>query len=160
MGQFGSSSGVFGWSEVLKAARQGNAAAPRRVERSAAEWRARLNAEQYRVMREHGTERAHSSALCRLFTPGRYRCACCEELLFDASTKFDSGTGWPSFTQAAAPDVIAYREDRSWGVTRIEVCCNVCDAHLGHVFPDGPPPTGLRYCINAVCLQKEGEEGA
>ncbi len=147
----------FTWTDVMRVARGGNAAPPRRLERPEAEWRERLTPEQFRVTRQHGTERAHSSDMCRVFSPGKYRCICCDTLLFDAETKFDSGTGWPSFTQAAAPDVIAYHEDRSYGMSRIEVLCNVCDAHLGHVFPDGPPPTGLRYCINAVSLRKDGE---
>lgn len=105
-------------------------------------------------MREKGTERAHSSSMCRLFEPGRYACACCGTELFDAATKYDSKSGWPSFTQAVTPGVVAYHADHSHGMTRVETTCNVCDAHLGHVFPDGPPPSGLRYCINALSLIK------
>jgi peptide-methionine (R)-S-oxide reductase len=92
--------------------------------------------------------------MCATFEPGRYDCVCCGTTLFDSGTKFDSGTGWPSFTAPVTDDVVAYRLDRSHGVRRIEVICNVCDGHLGHVFPDGPPPGGLRFCINAVALSK------
>jgi peptide-methionine (R)-S-oxide reductase len=145
---------VFGWSQVVRLAREGNPTPPRRVERTEEEWRAQLTREQFYVMRQHGTERAYSSEMCRLFEPGLYACGCCQTPLFDAMTKFDSGTGWPSFTQPIEPDVVAYKEDRAYGMIRIEVLCNICDAHLGHVFPDGPPPTGLRYCINAVSLEK------
>jgi methionine-R-sulfoxide reductase len=145
---------VLTWRGVLLLARDGNPAPPRRVELSEAQWRERLSADQFHVMREHGTERAHSSAMCALFEPGRYHCAGCGTELFDAGTKFDSRSGWPSFTQAIAPDRIAYRSDRSHGMQRIETLCNVCDAHLGHVFPDGPAPSGLRYCINALALNK------
>jgi methionine-R-sulfoxide reductase len=144
---------VLRWNDVLAIARQGNPPPPRRVEKSASEWRRILDPQTFHVAREKGTERPHSSAMCDLFEPGQYACACCNTLLFDSAEKFQSGTGWPSFTQAVAPDVIAYHEDLSYG-RRIEVTCNVCDAHLGHVFQDGPPPSGLRYCINAVSLQK------
>lgn len=146
--------GTFTWADVLQTARAGNPPPPQRVEKPQEEWKKLLNPEQYYVMREHGTERAHSSEMCRVFSPGRYDCGCCKTHLFDADTKFDSGTGWPSFTQAASANVIAYKEDRSFGMSRVEVLCNVCDAHLGHVFPDGPAPTGLRYCINALSLEK------
>ena len=114
-----------------------------------------LSEEVYRVTRQHGTEHAFSSDMCTKFESGRYQCACCGSLLFDGEEKFDSGTGWPSFTAPASPEAIAYRIDHGYGMTRIEAICNVCDAHLGHVFPDGPEPTGLRYCINAVSLLKE-----
>jgi peptide-methionine (R)-S-oxide reductase len=146
---------TFTWKEVLQTARAGNAAPPRRVDKTPDEWRKLLSPEQFHVMREHGTERANSSEMCRVFSPGRYHCGCCKTHLFDADTKFDSGTGWPSFTQAATPNVVAYNVDNSYGMQRVEVLCNVCDAHLGHVFQDGPPPTGLRYCINALSLEKE-----
>ena len=126
----------------------------RRVERTEAEWRRLLTPEHYQVTRLKGTERPFSSAMCSLFEPGRYACRCCGTPLFDAEEKFDSGTGWPSFTQPVSPEVVAYHVDRSHGMTRVEVTCNVCDAHLGHVFPDGPEPSGLRYCINALSLKK------
>ena len=138
----------------MQLVRDGNPAPPRRVELSAAQWRARLSPEQFHVAREAGTERAHSSDMCALFEPGRYACVCCGTELFDASTKFASKSGWPSFTEALTPDVVAYRGDTSYGMTRVEVLCNVCDAHLGHVFPDGPAPTGLRFCINGVSLAR------
>jgi methionine-R-sulfoxide reductase len=94
--------------------------------------------------------------MCSKFDPGQYACRCCGTLLFDASTKFESGTGWPSFTQPETANVVAYRVDRSYGMVRVETLCSVCDAHLGHVFPDGPAPSGLRYCMNAVALRKLG----
>ena len=142
------------WANVIGLAESGNPDPPRRVEKTPEQWRAQLDAEQYRVTREHGTERPHSSPLCGVFEPGRYACACCATALFDSATKFDSGTGWPSFTAPLEAAVVAYHFDDSLGMQRVEVTCNVCDAHLGHVFPDGPAPTGLRYCINAVALSK------
>lgn len=138
-------------------ARTGAPEPSRRVEKSDAEWREILSRETFDVTRNHGTERPFSSPMCTSFGPGKYECACCGELLFDAETKFDSGTGWPSFTEPAAQNAVRYHEDRSFGMSRIEALCNVCDAHLGHVFPDGPAPTGLRYCMNAVSLKKRGE---
>jgi methionine-R-sulfoxide reductase len=152
------------WSDVLTFARQGNPESPRRVALTDEEWRARLTPEQYRITRRQGTETPFSSEICSLFEPGRYACVCCDTLLFDADEKFESGTGWPSFTQPVEPTVIAYRLDDSLGMQRVETICNTCDAHLGHVFPDGPPPSGLRYCINAVALNKvagdRGDEGS
>ena len=145
--------GGFVTKTLFLAPRDGNPPPPRRVERSAAEWRERLTPEQFRVTRERGTERAHSSDMCGLFEPGEYQCVCCGTPLFEASTKFGSKSGWPSFTQAVAPGVVAHLADDSHGMRRVEVACNVCDAHLGHVFPDGPEPTGLRYCINGVALK-------
>ena len=135
-------------------AKDGNPPAKHKVMKSDAEWRQQLSPEQFLVTRQAGTERAFSSAMCNLFEPGIYACLCCDTVLFDASEKFDSGTGWPSFTQPVAADVIAYHLDNSYGSTRIEAICNSCDAHLGHVFPDGPKPSGLRYCMNAVALKK------
>nr|WP_282452717.1 peptide-methionine (R)-S-oxide reductase MsrB [Lysobacter sp. CAU 1642] len=134
--------------------KRGNPAPDRRVERSEAEWRAQLSPDQFRVTREAGTERPFSSQMCGLFEPGIYACVCCGSELFDASQKFDSHSGWPSFTAPLKDNAVAYRLDESHGMIRIETVCNVCDAHLGHVFPDGPPPTGLRFCINAVSLEK------
>lgn len=142
------------WSQAVERARRGNVAPPRRVEKSDAEWRATLTREQYDVARGKGTEPRFSSELCSLFDPGRYHCIGCDTPLFDSTSKFDSRSGWPSFTQPLAPNVVAYQLDPSYGMTGIEANCNVCDTHLGHVFPDGPPPTGLRFCINAVSLRK------
>jgi len=145
---------ILTWRGVLQLAQNGNPAPPHRMEISDAQWQVRLTPEQFYVTRQHGTERAHSSDMCTLFQPGRYSCVCCGTELFDASTKFDSQSGWPSFTQTVAPNVVAYTADHSHGMTRVETTCNVCDAHLGHVFPDGPAPSGLRYCINALALVK------
>lgn len=142
------------WNDVLNLAKKGNPAPPRRVEKTEAEWLALLTAEQFRVARQKGTERAHSSEMCRLFEPGQYACLCCGTVLFDSTEKFESGTGWPSFTQPVDVAAVAYHADASYGMVRIEATCNICDAHLGHVFPDGPAPSGLRYCINAVSLKK------
>lgn len=142
------------WADVLGRARGGNPHPPRRVEKTEAEWREILPPDTFQVARLRGTERPFSSEMCSRFEPGRYACACCGTVLFDGSVKFESGTGWPSFTAPVEETVVAYLEDRSWGMSRIETVCAVCDAHLGHVFPDGPPPTGLRFCINAVALAK------
>jgi methionine-R-sulfoxide reductase len=145
---------MLNWNEVLRLAREGTPPPARKVLRSDAEWRARLDPAAYEVTRRAGTERPFSSEMCGLFAPGIYACVCCGTRLFDAAEKFESGTGWPSFTQPLAPDAVAYHADHSHGMTRIEALCNACDAHLGHVFPDGPAPGGLRYCMNAVALQK------
>lgn len=142
------------WNGIIEIIRNGNPLPPRRDERSAADWQAVLTPEQFYVTRQHGTERAFSSSMCAVFEPGRYACACCGTELFDAETKFDSGSGWPSFTQAIAPGLVNYILDTSHGMQRVETTCAVCDAHLGHVFPDGPQPSGLRYCINALALKK------
>ena len=146
------------WNEVLRRTKQGNATPPRRVEKSEDEWRAQLTPEQFAVTRRAGTERPFSSEMCRRVEPGRYACACCDTVLFDAGEKFDSGTGWPSFTQPAEDAVVAYHGDESHGMVRVETTCAICDAHLGHVFPDGPSAAGgLRYCINALSLTKLSE---
>ena len=141
------------WNDVLNYARNGNPEPDRKVQKTDDEWRQVLSPEAFAVTRQTGTERAFSSEMCSLFKPGTYKCACCETVLFDAEGKFESGTGWPSFNQPVVVNVIAYRIDESHGMTRVEALCNVCDAHLGHVFPDGPPPSGLRYCMNAVALK-------
>lgn len=141
------------WLDVLHYASKGNATPPRRVEKTDAEWRAVLTEEEYYVTRQKGTERAFSGEYCEAHEPGLYACRCCGTILFDSRTKFESGTGWPSFIEPVEPHVIKYTKDTSHGMTRIEVECNVCDGHLGHVFPDGPPPTGLRFCINSASIR-------
>jgi len=142
------------WNDVLNFAKNGTPPPDRKVVKTALEWHQQLSDEEYKVTREAGTERAFSSPMCNLFEPGIYSCLCCDTVLFDAREKFDSGTGWPSFTQPLKENAVAYHLDTSYGVTRVETVCNTCDAHLGHVFSDGPPPSGLRYCMNAVALKK------
>ncbi len=117
-----------------------------------AEWRARLSPDQYRICRQKGTEPAFTGAYWDEKTPGLYRCAGCGEVLFDSATKYDSGSGWPSFWQPAQDTAVAEEVDTSHGMRRVEVHCARCGSHLGHVFPDGPRPTGLRYCINSASL--------
>lgn len=148
------------WNDVLFMASGNNMEPDRMVSKTNVEWGRQLTPEQFRVTREKGTEQAFSSPMCQLFEPGRYACVCCDTLLFDATEKFESGTGWPSFTQAIRPNAVAYHSDVSHGMQRIEATCNTCQAHLGHVFPDGPAPSGLRYCINAVALRKVTEKVA
>ena len=128
------------------------------VVKSETEWRQQLTPEQFYVARQHGTERAFTHPYYGEKRPGMYHCICCGAPLFSSEDKFDSGTGWPSFTRPADEEVVSEHEDRTLFMRRIEVRCARCDAHLGHLFPDGPEPTGLRYCLNGVALQFRPEE--
>lgn len=144
---------MLNWNDVLRFAEKGNPLPDKRVEKTDEEWKALLTPEQYRITRKKGTEARFSGELCSRYDPGKYSCSCCGTELFDSGIKFDSGTGWPSFSQPIRENAIKYEKDTSWGMTRVEVMCNTCDAHLGHIFPDGPAPSGLRYCINSESLK-------
>jgi peptide-methionine (R)-S-oxide reductase len=126
-----------------------------KVQRSEEEWRERLSPEEFEVCRRQGTERAFTGRYWNEKTPGLYRCAACGAPLFDSSAKYDSGTGWPSFTAPVEDAAVEGRTDRSHGMVRTEAVCAACDSHLGHVFPDGPGPGGLRYCMNSASLRLE-----
>ncbi len=117
------------------------------------QWRSRLTPEEFHVLREHGTEAPGSGCFLKTKEPGTYVCAACGNPLFKSGEKFESGTGWPSFTQPLTEGAVVEYQDRSYGMLRTEVRCGRCDSHLGHVFPDGPPPTGLRYCMNSVAMK-------
>lgn len=131
----------------------------RKVSKSDAEWRAQLTPEQYKVTRQHGTERAFTGPNWDNHEAGTYACVCCGKPLFRSETKFDSGTGWPSYYEPVAPDAVTEHKDRALFMVRTEIRCADCDAHLGHVFPDGPKPTGLRYCMNGTALEFEPDKG-
>jgi peptide-methionine (R)-S-oxide reductase len=146
------------WKEVINFSLKGNPIPDRRIEKTDAEWRSQLSQEQFRITREKGTEQAHSGALCSIHDAGKYNCVCCNTPLFDSTIKFSSGSGWPSFTQPIKENAIQYKRDTSYGMVRVEVMCNTCDGHLGHVFPDGPEPSGLRYCINSESMILETED--
>ncbi len=148
---------MLNWKDIIHFTVKGNPKPEQRVEKTEAEWQAILTPEQFRITRLKGTERPHSGELCSIYEAGQYNCICCNTPLFDSTIKFNSGTGWPSFTQPIKTNAIKYDRDDSFGMVRVEVMCNTCDAHLGHVFPDGPEPSGLRYCINSesMILEKE-----
>jgi peptide-methionine (R)-S-oxide reductase len=143
------------WFDILRFARYSNPEPARRLELSEAEWQVQLTPAQYAIMRQKGTESPYRNAYCRSYEPGVYACVGCGSILFNSITKYHAISGWPSFTQPAARNTIKYSFDYSHHLERIEAQCNVCDAHLGHVFPDGPEPSGLRYCINSECLVRQ-----
>ena len=142
------------WKDLQKIITN-NPAPPKRVEKRDEEWKRLLTPDQYKVTRLHATELPFSGEYCEAFSAGVYNCVCCGTELFDSTVKFHSGTGWPSFTGPIKDNVVKYRTDRNYGLEEVEVLCNVCDAHLGHVYPDGPKPGGLRFCINSLSLKKE-----
>ncbi|MGJ5642547.1 peptide-methionine (R)-S-oxide reductase MsrB [Formosa sp. S-31] len=148
------------WKHIIDFAVNGNPEPDIRVEKTNAEWRDVLTPEQYRITRQKGTEAPHSGALCSAFDAGKYNCVCCNNPLFDSSIKFNSSSGWPSFTQPIKENAVKYEKDSSYGMIRVEIMCNTCDAHLGHVFPDGPEPSGLRYCVNSesIILEEDTNE--
>ena len=143
------------WKKIEDFVKNGVPAPENKVIKTEEEWKKLLSDDVFFITRQSGTEHAFSSEMCSRFEPGVYACVCCGTLLFDASEKFDSQSGWPSFTQPLIENAIAYTADTTHMMTRIEVTCNCCDAHLGHVFPDGPEPSGLRYCINSLSLKRE-----
>ena len=140
------------WNDVIRFASHGSPDPDQRLVKSDEEWRSFLSPEQYRITRKKGTEAPFSGELCHTYDKGQYACVCCGTTLFDSTLKFDSKSGWPSFTEPVKDNVIKYKKDSSFGMVRVEVMCNVCDAHLGHVFPDGPKPSGLRFCINSESI--------
>jgi peptide-methionine (R)-S-oxide reductase len=145
---------MFRWIDVIKFAKYSNPEPYRREEKTEEGWRQQLTPAQYQVMREKGTEPPYRNAYCRSYAPGVYTCGGCGSQLFDSTTKYHAISGWPSFTQPITKGAIKYAFDDSHNMKRIEVQCNVCESHLGHVFPDGPEPTGLRYCINSESLSR------
>jgi methionine-R-sulfoxide reductase len=147
---------MINYAYILNLIEKGDTSiSPEKVVRTDEEWKSILESEVYYVTRQKGTEAPTTSGLCYLFEPGIYACTCCGTELFDNNSKFDSGTGWPSFTEPIRDGVLAYHADTTHNMERIEVLCRICDAHLGHVFPDGPEPTGLRYCMNGIALRKK-----
>ncbi len=143
------------WQDIENFVINGNPPSMQRVVKTGERWLSLLPNDVYEVTRNAGTERPFSSPMCTHFEAGIYACACCDTLLFDSTEKFDSGTGWPSFTQAIKANSVAYFNDDSLSRMRVEIKCNTCDAHLGHVFPDGPAPSKLRYCVNALSLKRK-----
>lgn len=144
---------MMNWNDIIKYATHGSPEPDQKVTKTEDEWKDLLTPEQFRITRKKGTETAFSGELCHIYDEGKYSCICCDTTLFDSTIKFDSKSGWPSFTEPTKDNVIKYVKDTSMGMIRVEVMCNVCDGHLGHVFPDGPPPNGIRFCINSESIK-------
>jgi len=140
------------WNNVIYYANNGSPKPLTRVVKTDEEWMNLLTPEQFRITRQKGTEAPGSGEFCTSYDEGLYGCVCCNTPLFDSTIKYSSGSGWPSFTEPITESAIKYIKDTSFGMVRVETVCNTCDAHLGHVFPDGPEPTGLRFCINSQSL--------
>lgn len=140
------------WKNIINYTTKENPIPDKKIEKTDAEWKKQLTAEQFRITRKKGTERPNSGELCSIYEEGKYNCVCCNTPLFDSTIKYNSNSGWPSFTQPIKENAIKYVKDVSMGMIRVEVLCNTCNAHLGHVFPDGPAPSGLRYCVNSESL--------
>jgi len=145
---------MINWKSILDFNKNRNPTPDKRVEKSESEWRELLTEEEFRITREHGTEAAGTGDLCYSYDAGIYNCKCCNTPLFDSTIKYESKSGWPSFTQTIKENAIKYIQDSSFGMIRVEILCNTCDAHLGHVFPDGPEPSGLRYCVNSASIKQ------
>lgn len=148
------------WKDILHFVKHGNPKPDQRVELTEDEWWEKLTPDQYRITRKKGTEAPHTGALCSSFEAGRYDCICCGAPLFDSTIKYESSSGWPSFTQPIKENAVKYEKDTTFGMMRVEILCNTCDAHLGHVFPDGPEPSGLRYCVNSESISLKAKENA
>ena len=145
------------WKNIMDFVVNGNPKPDKRVEKTEDEWKILLTKDQYKITRKKGTEAPGTGDLCYRFDEGQYNCICCGTPLFDSTIKYESKSGWPSFTQPIKENAIKYIKDISFGMTRVEILCNVCDCHLGHVFPDGPEPSGLRYCVNSESLKLESQ---
>ncbi|CAL2108430.1 Peptide methionine sulfoxide reductase MsrB [Tenacibaculum sp. 190524A02b] len=143
------------WKHIIEFSVHGTPVPTKRVEKTDEEWKKLLSPEEYRITRLKGTERPFSGEHCSSFKGGKYNCTCCDTPLFDSSIKFESHSGWPSFTQPVQKSAVKYHKDTTHGMIRVEILCNTCDAHLGHVFPDGPEPSGLRYCVNSLSIKLE-----
>ena len=146
------------WKDVIHYATKGSPTPDRFIVKTDAEWSAQLTEEQYQITRLKGTERAFTEEHCSTHETGGYKCTCCHTPLFDSSIKFNSNSGWPSFTDPIKENAVKYFKDTTHGMIRVEILCNTCEAHLGHVFPDGPEPSGLRYCVNSISIQLDKNE--
>lgn len=146
------------WKDIINYCNQGSPKPAVKVVKTDSEWKAQLTKEQYSITRLKGTERPFSGEHCSTYENGEYSCVCCNTSLFDSSIQFNSSSGWPSFTEPITENAIQYIKDSTQGMIRVEALCNTCDAHLGHVFPDGPEPSGLRFCVNSISLKLKNNE--